>query len=82
MPVACASCHKQAFAFAEPVAKSNGFSGGLTTRNSMGLTDAKYYPNGKFLLGSARCIVGRSGIAPDTEHRRNGHEPWPHWKPG
>ncbi len=46
--IACASCHKQVNAFADPFAKSTGFNGGLTGRNSMGLTDAKYYPNGKF----------------------------------
>jgi cytochrome c peroxidase len=46
--IACASCHKQAFAFSDPVVKSNGFNGGLTGRNSMGLADAKYYPNGRF----------------------------------
>jgi cytochrome c peroxidase len=46
--VACASCHKQAFAFADPLVKSNGFNGGLTDRNAMTLTDAKYYPNGRF----------------------------------
>ena len=46
--IACASCHKQAFAFSDPLAKSNGFNGGLTGRNSMPLTDAKYYPNGRF----------------------------------
>ncbi|MBI5856685.1 MAG: c-type cytochrome [Sphingobacteriales bacterium] len=46
--ISCASCHKQANAFSDPVAKSNGFNGGLTGRNSMPLTDAKYYPNGRF----------------------------------
>ena len=46
--ISCASCHKQANAFADPVAKSTGFNGGLTGRNSMSLIDAKYYPNGRF----------------------------------
>jgi cytochrome c peroxidase len=46
--IACASCHKQATAFSDPVTLSKGFNGGLTGRNSMGLTDAKYYPNGRF----------------------------------
>src|SRR6185503_10837961 len=46
--IACASCHKQATAFSDLNAKSNGFNGGLTGRNSMPLTDAKYYPNGHF----------------------------------
>ncbi|HMK25384.1 MAG TPA: cytochrome c peroxidase [Chitinophagaceae bacterium] len=46
--VACASCHKQINAFSDVAVKSNGFNGGLTGRNSMPLTDAKYYPNGRF----------------------------------
>jgi cytochrome c peroxidase len=46
--IACASCHKQANGFSDPVAKSVGFNGGLTGRNSMSLIDAKYYPNGRF----------------------------------
>lgn len=46
--ISCASCHKQANAFSDPVAKSNGFNGGLTGRNSMTLIDAMYYPNGRF----------------------------------
>jgi cytochrome c peroxidase len=46
--ISCASCHKQANGFSDPVAKSTGFNGGLTGRNSMSLIDAKYYPNGRF----------------------------------
>lgn len=46
--VSCASCHKQANAFSDPVVKSNGFNGGLTGRHSMSLINAKYYPNGRF----------------------------------
>ena len=46
--IACASCHKQVNAFSDVVVKSNGFSGGFTGRNSMPLTNAKYYPNGRF----------------------------------
>ena len=44
----CASCHKQANAFSDPVAFSTGFQGGLTARNSMSLLNARYYPNGRF----------------------------------
>ncbi|MBW7912363.1 MAG: c-type cytochrome [Taibaiella sp.] len=35
--IACASCHKQEFAFADNVAASRGFEGRLTGRNSMAL---------------------------------------------
>jgi cytochrome c peroxidase len=45
---ACASCHKQEFAFADNKRFSTGFTGGFTTRNSMCLVNARYYPDGKF----------------------------------
>ncbi len=41
--IACASCHKQAFGFSDPVVKSLGFNGGLTGRNSMSIINSKYY---------------------------------------
>ncbi|MBL0267661.1 MAG: cytochrome-c peroxidase [Chitinophagaceae bacterium] len=46
--ISCASCHKQASGFSDPVVKSNGFNGGLTGRNSMSIINAAYYPNGRF----------------------------------
>lgn len=45
---ACASCHQQAFSFSDPLQFSTGFNGGSTTRNSMSLLNARYYPNGHF----------------------------------
>ena len=44
----CASCHLQSKAFADVGATSVGFNGGHTNRNSMGLSNARYYPNGNF----------------------------------
>jgi cytochrome c peroxidase len=46
--ISCASCHKQVNAFSDVAVKSLGFNGGQTGRNSMPLTNAKYYPNGRF----------------------------------
>ena len=46
--VACASCHVQAAGFSDPRTLSVGFEGGHTRRNSMGLTNARYYRNGRF----------------------------------
>lgn len=46
--ISCASCHKQTNAFSDTVAKSIGFNGGLTGRNSMSIVNAMYYPNGRF----------------------------------
>lgn len=37
--VSCADCHRQAFAFADPRARSVGATGELTTRNAMTLTN-------------------------------------------
>ncbi|WP_428655171.1 cytochrome-c peroxidase [Runella sp.] len=45
---ACASCHHQSNSFSDTLRFSKGFVGGLTTRNSMSLINARYYPNGRF----------------------------------
>ncbi|AEI48686.1 cytochrome-c peroxidase [Runella slithyformis] len=44
----CASCHHQSNSFSDTLRFSKGFAGGLTTRNSMSLLNARYYPNGRF----------------------------------
>lgn len=46
--VSCASCHVQANGFSDTRRFSVGFQGGLTTRHSMGLANARYYQNGRF----------------------------------
>ena len=46
--VSCASCHIQSNGFSDPNVLSVGFDGGLTGRNSMGLSNAKFYDNGRF----------------------------------
>ena len=62
--ISCASCHKQASAFADPVVKSNGFNGGLTARNSMSLIDAKYYPNGRFFWDQRAATLEDQVLTP------------------
>ncbi|MBL0131528.1 MAG: cytochrome-c peroxidase [Chitinophagaceae bacterium] len=62
--IACASCHKQANAFSDPDAKSLGFNGGLTGRNSMSLIDAKYYPNGRFFWDQRAATLEDQTLAP------------------
>ena len=44
----CASCHIQELGFADSEAFSEGFLGGETGRNSMGLANARYYERGAF----------------------------------
>lgn len=46
--IACASCHVQEHGFSDPARFSTGFLGGLTDRNSMGLSNAKFYERGSF----------------------------------
>ena len=62
--IACASCHKQANAFADPVTLSTGFNGGHTGRNSMGLIDAKYYPNGRFFWDQRAATLEAQTLIP------------------
>ena len=40
--VSCGSCHKQEFSFADNTAKSDGFLGGLTNRNTPTLINTKF----------------------------------------
>lgn len=62
--ISCASCHKQANAFSDPVAKSTGFNGGFTGRNSMSLIDAKYYPNGRFFWDQRAATLEDQVLTP------------------
>jgi len=41
--IACASCHQQQHGFSDPRRFSVGFEGGTTSRNSMGLSNARWY---------------------------------------
>jgi cytochrome c peroxidase len=46
--ISCSSCHQARFGFSDPRRFSVGFAGGLTGRNAMGLTQARYYQRGHF----------------------------------
>jgi len=46
--VSCSSCHQAAHGFSDPRKFSVGFNGGLTSRNSMGLTNARWYQRAAF----------------------------------
>lgn len=46
--IACASCHQQAHGFSDPRPFSVGFNGGLTGRNSMSLSHARWYQRRHF----------------------------------
>src|SRR6478736_3070460 len=46
--ISCSSCHQQAHGFSDPRQFSVGFNGGLTGRNSMGLSHARWYQRRSF----------------------------------
>lgn len=46
--IACASCHKQQFGFADTARFSRGIGGLLTRRHTMALANARYYRSGRF----------------------------------
>lgn len=46
--ISCASCHQPEHGFSDPRQFSVGFAGGLTGRNSMGLTNARWYQRRSF----------------------------------
>lgn len=46
--ISCASCHAQTDGFSDRNQFSEGFDGGETGRNSMGLSNSMYYENGNF----------------------------------
>lgn len=46
--IACASCHKQEFAFSDTAVRSVGFEGGLTGRHSMRLINSRFADDMRF----------------------------------
>ncbi|MGB6220247.1 cytochrome-c peroxidase [Haloferula sp.] len=46
--ISCSSCHVADHGFSDPRKFSVGFEGGLTGRNSMGLTNSRYYERGSY----------------------------------
>ena len=66
--IACASCHSQSNAFADPRQFSVGFEGGMTGRNSMGLSNAKYYENGSFFWDERASTLEDQTLMPIQDH--------------
>jgi len=62
--IACASCHRQANSFSDPNQFSVGFNGGLTSRNSMSLLNARYYPNGHFFWDERAVTLEKQTTMP------------------
>ena len=61
---ACASCHKQANSFADPVQFSTGFANGKTSRNAMSLANARYYELRSFFWDQRAATLEEQGLQP------------------
>ncbi|MDX2248211.1 MAG: cytochrome c peroxidase [Bacteroidia bacterium] len=64
----CASCHSQENAFSDPIALSEGFEGGLTGRNSMGLSNARFYLNGHYFWDERANTLEDQTLMPIQDH--------------
>lgn len=62
--VSCASCHTQDTGFSEGAQFSAGFAGGLTDRHSPGLSNARYYDNGRFFWDERAATLEDQVLAP------------------
>ena len=62
--IACASCHKQAYGFADPATVSRGVGGAVTRRNAMGLTNARFNRRGRFLWDERAATLEQQVLMP------------------
>lgn len=62
--ISCASCHQQAHGFSDPRTFSEGFNGGLTGRNSMGLSNARWYQRKKFFWDERAATLEDQTLMP------------------
>lgn len=66
--IACASCHLQENAFSDPKQFSEGFEGGKTARNSMGLSNSRYYASGAFFWDERAATLEDQTLMPIQDH--------------
>lgn len=62
--VACASCHPQDHAFSDVTVRSLGFAGGMTKRNSMPVSEARYYRPGHFFWDERAATLEEQVLKP------------------
>lgn len=62
--IACASCHRQKFAFGDSAAFSKGFGGLLTKRHSMRLVNARFGDEEKFFWNERAASLEEQTTAP------------------
>ncbi|NEQ50162.1 MAG: cytochrome-c peroxidase [Leptolyngbya sp. SIO3F4] len=62
--ISCASCHQQVLGFSDTARFSVGLNGELTHRHSMGLTNARYYTNGRFFWDERAATLEEQVLVP------------------
>lgn len=62
--VACGTCHQQAAGFSDTTQLSEGFEGGLTGRNSMGLSESRWYATGRFFWDERAATLEEQVLGP------------------
>ena len=66
--IACASCHLQEKNFSDPARFSVGFAGEETSRQSMSLTNARYYNPGTFFWDERAESLEEQVVMPIQDH--------------
>lgn len=66
--IACASCHKQQFAFSDTAIQSIGLDGGKTGRHSMRLVNARYSDESKFFWDERAQTLEAQTSQPIQDH--------------
>ena len=62
--IACASCHQQAHGFSDPRRFSVGYDGSIGTRNSMGLSNARWYLRRHFFWDERAATLEAQTLQP------------------
>ena len=62
--VSCGSCHQQAFGVADTARFSRGFLGALTPRHTSGLSNARFYANGRFFWDERAATLEAQVLVP------------------
>lgn len=70
--VSCASCHKQQFAFGDPVVPSKGVEGGSTDRHSMRLVNARFASETRFFWNERAVSLESQTTQPIQDHAEMG----------
>jgi cytochrome c peroxidase len=70
--IACASCHKQAFAFSDTALISVGVAGGLTDRHSMRLVNERFAVESKFFWDERAATLESQTTQPIANHQEMG----------